>query len=131
MFVYNRAMPIAAHSIPANKISTEFARRLEQMHPDEMVRAFVVPHREYEQSRMAVRPDRELRRERVRAMQGEVAERLREVDAILARFGGRRLTTEVNALGIVAVEATARALQMIAEAEWVGALLENQRVGVL
>lgn len=110
------------------KISPEFERHLSIRDPGSTVQAVLlisVPSRKTLPSRQ----------ERI-SKRGEVKNRLQaaselalsEIDQVLARFGGRRLADNVDALGSLPVETTPAGIRALANASGVQAILENQKV---
>jgi hypothetical protein len=53
---------------------------------------------------------------------------LQEVDAILARFHGRRLAEGPNALGYIPVETTSSGIRALAQSDSVRGIIEDQPV---
>lgn len=76
------------------------------------------------------RPDKARRRalQARRRAEGEAA--VPAIDAILARYGGRRIG-EVTSLGTVAVETTAEGIRMLRATPVVQAVLEDQPLTLL
>ena len=56
------------------------------------------------------------------------AEGLKEIEAILARFGGRKLAESTSALGSLPFESTAAGVQALANLPQVTAILEDQKL---
>ena len=56
---------------------------------------------------------------------------LPEIDQLLAREGGKRLSEDVNAIGSVTVEAIAQGVAALARSPRVKAILEDQPVSLL
>jgi hypothetical protein len=117
----------------AGKISPELERRIARLPPASKVSALVVLHR-------GNGTDGTKRRERLsssgRAARAaavhEVAElALPEIDAILARHHGKRLTAHVGPLGYVPIEATPAGLKALASSDLVVAVLEDQPISLV
>jgi hypothetical protein len=124
-------MPERKNDPAKDKISPEFAARLERLDSHQRIRAIVflqIPGSEATSRRRRTRSDREVAAERVRSA---TAEYLAEIDAILKRSGGRRLAERPDALGSVPVEATARGLVALAASEHVTAVLDDQPARLL
>ena len=110
------------------KISPEFERRLAAGEPDSTVQAVLLiatPFREELSSRL----ERAKRRREIReAINATAASALPEIDRVLAHFGGRRLSEQVDALGGLSVETTPAGIRALANTTGVRAILENQAV---
>lgn len=109
------------------KISPEFERRLGRLTPTQKVRALLMLKRETG-ALGGERASREKRLERAKAVRAASERMLPDIDAILARFDGKRLSSEANALGYVPVETTAKGLRALAACQQVTAILEDQAV---
>ena len=113
------------------KISREFAARLDQRAPKDLVRAVVLVAPD-----SAPRPTkrsalRRGRKARVEAARESLAGGLPEIDSILGAFGGRRLDHELGALGGVAVEVVPAGIRALADCEKVRAILEDQSISLI
>jgi hypothetical protein len=107
----------------APKISREFKSRLDRLDPEQRVRAIVmlqVP-RQSGRGRQAVT-------ESVRRA-ADMA--LPEIDSILERYDGKRLSDRVNALATISVETTPAGIHALADSEHVRAILEDQAIASL
>jgi hypothetical protein len=128
------------------KISAEFAERLACLPPYQRVRAVIMPA-PYMVSRSAgnqngnghgsshgsphtnsYRVRGEERQALIRETRTRSEETFAEVDAVLARTGGQRLTESGNALGFIVVETTADGVEALSELGWVGSVIEDQPV---
>src|SRR5262245_31117059 len=112
--------------LPKSKISPEFARRLARLAPDAMARAIVVLDTGPAPAAPPGRPSKPTRKAVAEAIQTAASAALREVDRLLERSGGRRLTPGPDLLGSVPVEAPASVLLALAGSEQVRAILEDQ-----
>lgn len=110
------------------KISPVFAARLEQLGPDERVRAVVVLRAAGSQSGRRKRLSAEERAAAVRGVRRSLEEILPDIDRILESHGGRRLKSEMNALGAVPVVATAEGINALTASEHVKAVFEDQAI---
>jgi hypothetical protein len=90
-------------------ISDGFEARMRRLKRNALVRAIVM-----------------LRRDR--GAQRSVRAALGEMDAVLARVGGQRLSKAPNALGYVVVEATPAGIRALAASAAVRGVLEDQPV---
>jgi hypothetical protein len=114
-----------AHS---GKISSEFMARLDRLKPAQKIRAVVMLHTPEADSSGGRRQNADERREAVAAVRKSAEAALPEIDEILKRSGGRRLTGEVDALGTISVEATSAAVSALADSDHVSVILEDQPV---
>lgn len=113
------------------KISSEFAARLASFAPEQIVCAVILL--QTDDAEGAVSRRRTLsEREAVRLAIGQRAEAtLPEVDRVLRQFGGKRLSGTVDALGGIAVEATAAGILSLASLQGVKAVLQDQQISGL
>jgi hypothetical protein len=116
---------------PKPKISPEFARRLSRLAPSATVRAIVLLESGPVPATATGRPSRAARRETAETMKTAASGALAEVDRLLERSGGRRLTPGPNLFGAILVEAPAAALFALTASEHVRALLEDQPLSLL
>lgn len=106
----------------SSKLAPDFAASLRQGDTSRQVCAFLVVNVVSGGPPFA-RSERRARRE---AMKAAVEAILPELDDLLARQGGRRLPSSLDALGIVAVETSAAGVLALAEIAWVAAILSEQ-----
>ncbi|SRR5712692_7188798 len=112
------------------KISREFAARLDRFGPQQKVRAIVLLRTKETGVAPTRRRSRVNRQATIEAVRQSAEQALGEIDGILARFDGRRLA-DVNALGSISVETTARGIAALAASEHVKAILEDQPISLL
>jgi hypothetical protein len=114
----------------SDKISAEFAARLQRLAADEEIRALVLVRRpDTGPVGSAVPADREQSRHIEAAVTRErVQDAFVEVDQTLALVGGRRLTERPNALGHIVVETTRSGIESLCGLDCVGAILEDQPI---
>jgi hypothetical protein len=112
------------------KISSEFMARLDRLKSAEKVRAIVMLHTPDVESSGSRRQNAEERGRAVAAVRKSAEAVLPKIDEILKRFGGRRLTDEVDALGTVSVEATRAGVSALAASDHVSVILEDQPVSL-
>jgi hypothetical protein len=123
----------------AEKISREFAQRLQRLGPTQSVHALVMIDAE---AASGPAEDASVRSARPRlkgAERGRRASQVREtaagalpeVDRILERYHGRRLAGAVNPLGFVPVVTTPAGLRALAASDRVKAILEDQKISAL
>lgn len=113
------------------KISDEFARRLAELAPDETVRAVIMPA-PYLQKGNGERPTRRMNDGERQAMLREARQHteasFHEIDAVLARCGGQRLSTTGNAFGYILIETNAAGIDAVSALDWVNAVMEDQPI---
>ena len=112
------------------KIRSEFMARLDRLKSAEKVRAIVMLHTPDVESSGGRRQNAEERGRAIAAVRKSAEVALPEIDEILRRFGGRRLTDEVDALGTISVEATGAGLSALAGSDHVSVILEDQPVSL-
>jgi hypothetical protein len=118
-----------------NKISPEFATRLNRLEPQQKVRVMVLLQLDNPQTDTTDRAANQLgrqtrteRRARVQAVQNSSGRSFDSISRILQRFGGCPLATRPNALGAIPVEITVAGVNALATSEAVKAVLEDQAV---
>ncbi len=74
------------------------------------------------------RPDRSRRQTVIDEVRRSASQSLTEIDEILARFDGRRLSDTPTALGTIIVETNAEGIAALAKSEHVKAVLQDQPV---
>lgn len=113
------------------KISDEFARRLADLAPNETVRAVVMPA-PYLQKGSSDRPTRRLKESERQAMLREARQHteasFHEIDTVLARTGGQRLSTGGNAFGYILIETNAAGIDAVSALDWVNVVMEDQPI---
>ena len=117
---------------PPGKISPEFSARLARLRPKEKLRAAVLLNgAESNGKSVAARPTREERQAAIGKMRSSAGAALGDIDEILRRFNGRRLSAQPSALGTVAVETTAAGIAALTESDHVKAILEDQPIALV
>jgi hypothetical protein len=119
-----------------NKISPEFATRLNRLEPQQKVRVMVLLQIDSSQSDNGDRPShaplgrqsRTERRAKVQAVRNLADRSWDSISRILQRFGGCPLATRPDALGAIPVEITVAGVKALATCESVKAVLEDQAV---
>jgi hypothetical protein len=111
-----------------SKISREFSRRLDRLHPRDKVRAIVMLRADGNGGGSAARPSRAERQDAAERVCQEAEAALPEIDQILERFDGHRLAEHPNAVGAIPVETTARGVIALADADCVRTILEDQNI---
>jgi hypothetical protein len=110
------------------KISAEFAARLDGLGREEKVRAIVLLRSREGDESPAKRQSAGQRQAAVEGMQRSAEQVLESIDGILEQAGGQRLTGRPDALGSIAIEATAAGIKALAASEWVRAVMEDQGI---
>jgi hypothetical protein len=104
-------------------VSDAFEARLRGLRAHAKVRAVVMLQRE-----CPAGSDPRDHADQVRLTRESARAALGEVDAILARFHGRRLADEPNALGYISVETTPAGIRALARSNSVRGIIEDQPV---
>ena len=115
------------HGSP-DKISRQFAARLDRLAPKDEIQAVVLLSGPEPEERAGRRQNRSERREAVERVRGAAGKAVGQVDEVLARFGGRRLSDCPDALGSLPVETTSAGIHALAECDAVSAVLEDQPI---
>jgi hypothetical protein len=114
--------------LDANKLSPEFTARLNNLGPQQKVRAIVLLRAEGTEKSTGQRQSRAERRAAVEAMRKSAEQALGDIDDILRRFGGQRQAERPDALGSIPVETTAAGIRALATSERVRAVMEDQAI---
>jgi hypothetical protein len=113
-----------------SKLGNSFATRLRALAATEKVRVVVKLNTDAVQSNAARRQSSDVRQTTLDAVRRAAQAALPQIDEILARCGGQRLTNP-NALGTVSVESTPHGIAALEASECVAAILEDQIVAPL
>jgi len=111
-----------------SKISREFSRRLDRLHPRDKVRAIIMLRADGNGGGGAARPSRAERQDAAERVSQEAEAALPEIDQILERFDGHRLAEHPNAVGAIPVETTVRGVIALAGSDCVRTILEDQNI---
>ncbi len=115
-----------------SKISSEFAARLARLKPGVKLHAIVMLRTpKPDPAFLERRPSQQERQEAVERVRGVASEALTDVDNILNRYDGRRLSEAPSALGTIPVETTVAGLTALAGSSHVKAILEDQPISGL
>jgi hypothetical protein len=115
-----------------DKISPEFAERLDRLGSRQKVGAIVIVNGLATRDKTTTRRgSRANRRYAIDDKRKAVLQRLPQIDLILERFGGQRLAKTPDALGSIPVETTPAGIRALANSKHVKAILENQRVSLV
>jgi hypothetical protein len=109
------------------KISSEFAARLDRLGPRQKVHAILLLRTDVDDL-SSKRQHRDEREATVEAMRKSARQALSEVDDILTRFDGQRLADSPNVLGSIPIETTTAGIKALASSKWVMAILEDQEI---
>jgi hypothetical protein len=107
------------------KISPGFAARLEQLGPEEKVRAIVMLRTDSKPP-LEKRPTKKARRAALKSTRDAVTVVLPVIDRILKRHHGKRLASEIDVLGAVPVITTPTGINALTGSEYVKAIIEDQ-----
>lgn len=113
------------------KISPEFNARLLRLRPEQKVRAIVMLRTKGIELPPGRRQSRVYRGAVVEAIRKSVESALIDIDEILKLFDGKRLATNVDALGSIPVETTPAGITALAACDHVKAVLEDQVISPL
>jgi len=114
-----------------SSISSEFSARLKQLDPQQRMRVMVVLRAAGPAVERGRRQSSVQRRARIETIRDATEHAVKTIDGILERFHGRRLSAEVNALGIVPVETTVAGVKALASSDQIKAVLEDQPVALI
>jgi hypothetical protein len=117
-----------------DKISDDFAARLERLGPRRKVRAIVILNLDIlsraEKSTVR-RRSHSSRAATMNQIRRAAAQALTDVDEILSRHMGRRLRKTPDALGSIPVETTTAGIAALAASKHVRAILEDQAIALI
>ena len=111
-----------------SKISKVFAERLLKLKPTQKVRAIVMLRTKPDEISP---PSRKNRQEKIKAIQKGSEAALTDLEQILKKYEGAKLTPLPDALGSIPVETTSTGIFAIADSEHVSAILEDQGISLL
>lgn len=117
--------------IETDKISNEFSAKLSQLSENEEICAIVVVKTEISSGPMARRELRSKRREKIMEVKNSAKKALDEIDKILTKLGGKRLSNDVNSLGCITVKTTADGILSLASSTHVKSIMEDQQVSLI
>jgi hypothetical protein len=108
------------------KISPGFAARLKQLGPEDEVRAIVMLRTSTAKRKLDTRPTKKARRAALKSTRDAVTVVLPVIDRILKRHHGKRLKSDIDALGAVPVITTPTGIDALTGSEHVKAIIEDQ-----
>jgi hypothetical protein len=106
------------------KISDQYRERLRKLGPGELSRALVILSLATPEE-PGRRTTADQRRQLLSQRRGDTTA-LHEIDAVIERHGGRRLSASLSGIGTVVVECTAGSLHALAELDRVKTIVEDQ-----
>ncbi len=109
-------------------ISHEFAAKLNRLSARQKVRAMVLVQAVENGVSQTVQPSRQTRKAAIEKVRQASRASLPNIDQILARYDGKRLSEDVDALGSISVEASAEGIKALADSEHVKAIFEDQAI---
>jgi hypothetical protein len=115
----------------APKISREFEARLIRLDSERKVRAIVMLQINRPDSEPGQQQARKSRQATIKSIRQTADLALHDVDTILERFDGKRLTDNANALASILVEAPPDGIRALADSKHVKAIFEDQAIASL
>ena len=114
----------------AGKISRELTARLRRLAPQQKVRAIILLR--FDEPGVAHRRQSQAERQAtIDSVRRSAENALPEIDQILGRFEGKRLTEDIDALGGIPIETVSAGITALATSEHVKAILEDQTISSL
>jgi hypothetical protein len=110
------------------KLSSNLVARLEPLEPGKQVRVLVLLRTANRRSSSSRRQSKEERKAAIEKLQSSAERALGDVDRILAKHGGRRLSRKPDALGTISVKATRAGILALASSRSVKGIFENQEI---
>jgi len=110
------------------KISQSVTARLAQLSPTQVLRAIVVLKAEAKSGPAGRRPNRQERQKVIDEVRNSTSKSLQEIDAILTRFNGHRISKIPTAIGTIAVETTPAGIAALSKSDLVKAILPDQPI---
>jgi hypothetical protein len=124
-------MAYTIDDLQASKISREFDARLDRLKPEQKIRAIVMLQVPKTESLHGQQQARKSRQATIKSIRQTADTALRDIDTILERFDGKRLTDNVNALASILVETTPAGIRALAASKHVKAIFEDQPISSL
>ena len=110
------------------KLSAAFSARLERLEPRNIVQAVVMLRSSTGVGKSGRRQSGSDRQAAIDAARRSAQSTLADIDAILKRWGGKRLSDAPDALGAIVVQTTRGGITALAKSGHVKAILEDQSV---
>ncbi|KAB8334321.1 hypothetical protein SD80_007840 [Scytonema tolypothrichoides VB-61278] len=115
-------------TIGKNKISSEFACRLNNLAPQQKVSVIVFLRLENLDKPISLRHSRAERKAAVEGIRNSARQALDYIRKILQEFGGIQLAESPDALGTIPVEISAAGVEALAASDAVKAVVEEQEI---
>ena len=123
-------MTYIKNSPEKDKISSEFRARLDRLAPQHKICAIVLLRTNAAGGASERRLSRAERKAAITAIRKSGEGALTDIDEILARYDGKRLSG-VNALGSIAIETTAAGIIALAGSRHITTILEDQPISLV
>ncbi len=128
---YNENMKYQKNESEKGKISPVFSARLNRLGPDQKVGAILLLLVHGVKGNKGYRrTPSDIRQASINATRKSAAKALHDIDAILERFGGKRLAENPDALGSIHVETTPAGIRALAASDRIKAILEDQAISL-
>lgn len=111
-----------------NKISPEFAMRLENLEPEDKIRVIVLLQTPIAKNAAAKRLAHTERQTIINNVRHSSNEALKAINKIIEHFNGRKLAEQVDLLGSIPIEITAAGINALAESNAVKSIIEDQDI---
>ena len=111
-----------------NKISSEFANRLNNLQPQQKVRVIVLLKFENRGKKSGCHQSLIERQATMEAIRNSAKQALSYIRKIIQDFGGKQLADSPNVLGQIPVEISAAGVNALAESEAVKGVMEDQPI---
>jgi len=121
-------MAYKVNDFEAPKISREFEAKLDRLKPEQKVRVVVMLQTPKVGPLTRQQQARKNRQAIIKSIRQTADNALSDIDGILERFGGKRLTDRANSLGTILVETTPAGTRAIAASKHVKAIVEDQPI---
>lgn len=112
---------------PKQKISPEFAARLNSYPPTAKVKVIVLLKSANQQNN-SHRQNRLERKAAIKAMQDSVHQSWQIVDHLIEKHNGKKLANQPDAFGAIATEITPPGIKALVLSDAVKAIIENQKI---
>lgn len=116
------------NTIGKNKISSEFACRLNHLAPQQKVSVIVFLRLENLDKPISLRQSRAERKAAMEGIRNSAKQALDYIRKILQEFGGTQLAESPDALGTIPVEICAAGVEALAASDAVKAVVEEQEI---
>ena len=124
-------MPNEQNDQRVQKLSPEFAARLARLSAKQRIRAIVMLRTPETGRTGGQRQSRHERRAQIEAIAQSNEKLLPEIDSLLARHEGKRLSAKADLMACIPVETTPAGINALAESEYVQSIFEDQAISLL